>query len=141
MKYTSLIVGLIASSQAIKISDVKLPEYRSEFYGNTWRYVDHPRIASEEDWVADAPAGYTVLQLEAQRKHHHLSQHKKHHKKHHGHGKRGDQSGIEDMNYDDHHDKQEEQIVKRYRKQNKNRLDNIDRTAGEKHGVHVYPAE
>ena len=94
MKYTSLVVALIGATQAVKINDPKLPEYRSEFYGDTWRYTGHPRLADEDQWVSDAPAGYTVLQLESQRSHHHLAQHKKHHKKHHGkhqgHGKSGD---------------------------------------------------
>ena len=30
--------------------------YRSEFYGYTWRYVGHPRLADDDQWVADALA-------------------------------------------------------------------------------------
>ena len=60
---SATLIALIGATQAIKIADVKLPEYRSDFYGDTWRYTGHPRLASEEDWVADAPAGYTVVQL------------------------------------------------------------------------------
>ena len=83
MKYTSLVVALIGASQAVKIDGgPKLPEYRSEFYGDTWRYTNHHRLTDEDQWVADAPAAYSVMQLEAEKKHHH--------KKHHGHGKRGD---------------------------------------------------
>ena len=64
MKFSLIGVALLGTSSAVALNDPKLPEYRSEFYGNTWRYVGHPRLADDDQWVADAPAGYTVLQLE-----------------------------------------------------------------------------
>lgn len=115
MKYTSLVVALIGASQAVKINDVKLPEYRSEFYGDTWRYTGHHRLASEEDWVADAPAAYTVVQIN------------------------DDESGY-GPSYDTHHDKLEDKIVGKYRKTESNRQDGVDRAQGAyENGNNVYP--
>tara|TARA_B110000305_G_C18838221_1_gene358880 strand:- start:281 stop:472 length:192 start_codon:yes stop_codon:yes gene_type:complete len=62
MKYFSFI-ALIGATQALRVADPKLPEYRSEFYGDTWRYTDHHRLANEEEWAADAPQAYVVMQL------------------------------------------------------------------------------
>ena len=89
-------MALLGVSQAVKISDVKLPEYRSEFYGNTWRYTGHPRIASEDDWVADAPAAYTVAQISE------------------------DPSGY-GVEFDIHHNTLENSIITKYRETEKNR--------------------
>jgi hypothetical protein len=111
---SATLMALLGATQAIKIADVKLPEYRSEFYGDTWRYTGHPRIASEEDWVADAPAGYTVVQL------------------------RDDESGF-GPGYDAHHDKLEDKIVHQYRKTESNRKDGVDRAAGVTPETNVYP--
>ena len=62
MKYFSFI-ALIGATQAVRVADPKLPEYRSEFYGDTWRYTNHKRIADEDQWVSDAPQAYVVMQL------------------------------------------------------------------------------
>ena len=92
MKYSLIGVALLGTSSAVALNDVKLPEYRSEFYGDTWRYTGHERLASEEDWVADAPQAYTVLQLQQQKNHHHQKKHG--HKKHHEHNKQHHVSGL-----------------------------------------------
>ena len=64
MKFSLIGVALLGTSSAVALNDNKLPEYRSEFYGDTWRYTGHPRLADEDQWVADAPQAYTVLQLD-----------------------------------------------------------------------------
>ena len=60
MKYFSFI-ALIGATQAMRVAD--LPAYRSEFYGDTWRYTNHHRLADEDQWVGDAPQAYVVMQL------------------------------------------------------------------------------
>ena len=84
MKFNLIGFALIGAS-AVDLKDVKLPEYRSEFYGDTWRYTGHPRIANEDDWVADAPQAYTVVQTGVRNHHKKHGHHNKHHR--HGHNK------------------------------------------------------
>ena len=114
MKYFS-VIALIGATQAVKVADPKLPEYRSEFYGDTWRYTHHPRLVDEDQWVSDAPQAYTVMQLHAQF------------------------DGTGDINYDRIHDDQEDSMSAKQSKYENNRKDNIDRETGRKDYGNVYP--
>ena len=115
MKHFALVALIIGSTSTLKITDVKLPEYRSEFYGDTWRYTGHPRIADEDQWVADAPQAYVAAQLRELR------------------------SGINDINYDEHHDETADSMEAKQKKYETARLDNIEREDGRKKKGSVYP--
>ena len=49
-------------AQAVKINS-ELPDYWSDWHKDTWRYTNHPKLANEAEWVADAPKGYDAVQL------------------------------------------------------------------------------